>query len=105
MISKKIDLDAMTPAQVQFDLMSTFHDSTNLKIMYTDVVVSGKYGLHGYYEELVMYILDAMPLVEPHHCELYQLFSKTSCSLAQKVVNYFKVGCLHDFDNSCLTLI
>ncbi|PBK84568.1 hypothetical protein ARMGADRAFT_605824 [Armillaria gallica] len=66
--------------------------TTNPKVMYADVVVGGKYGLHGYSEELVMYILDAMPLVEPHHREFYQLFSKTSRSLARKVVNYFKDG-------------
>ncbi|KAK0477865.1 hypothetical protein IW261DRAFT_1420713 [Armillaria novae-zelandiae] len=38
---KKIDLETMTPAQVQFDLTSAFHDSSNLRMMYADVVVGG----------------------------------------------------------------
>ncbi|KAK0447010.1 uncharacterized protein EV420DRAFT_1569383 [Desarmillaria tabescens] len=92
LILKKIDLETMTPAQVQFDLTSAFHDSSNPKMMYADVVVGGEFGLHGYYKDLVVYILDVMPLSEPHHREFYQLFSKASHSLARKVVNYFKDG-------------
>ncbi len=101
-ILKNIDLDAMTPEQVKFDLTSAFHDSSNPKIMYADIVVSGKFGLHGYYDELVVYILDLMSLSEPRHEEFYQLFSNTSRSLARKVVNHFKVRLLIDSISLCL---
>ncbi len=37
--------------------------------MYADIVVGGKFGLHGYYDELVVYILDLMSLSEPRHEE------------------------------------